>query len=111
MTTQPKYDFRSLAITNIGCDEARKIMDFFLHLTESKINVNISLQKNIMLLADLIYREPLPMVNYINGRGSEELFCKETGRRKALIGSSGATGTIWALRGYGCRALPFSSPL
>ena len=69
MTTHPKYDFRSLAITNIGCDEARKIMDFFLHMTESKINVNLSLQKNIMLLVDLIYREPMPMVNYINGMG------------------------------------------
>lgn len=54
MTTQPKYDFRSLAITNIGCDDARKIMDFFLHMTESKINANLSLQKNMLLLADLI---------------------------------------------------------
>lgn len=43
--------------------------------------------------------------------GAEELFCKEMGRRKALIGSSGAAGTIWALRGWGCQVLPFSSPL
>lgn len=69
MTTQPKYDFRSLAITNIGCDEARKIMDFFIHMLDRKINFKLSMQKNVMLLADLIYREPLPMVNYINGMG------------------------------------------
>ena len=69
MTTQPNYDFRSLAITSIGCDEARKIMDFFMHMTERKINVNLSLQKNMLLLADLIRREPMPMVNYINGMG------------------------------------------
>ena len=69
MTTQPKYDFRSLAITNIGLDEARKIMDFFIHMLDRKINFKMSMQKNVMLLADLIYREPLPMVNYINGMG------------------------------------------
>lgn len=38
MTTHPKYDFRSLAITNIGCDEARKIMDLFIHMLDRKIN-------------------------------------------------------------------------
>lgn len=69
MTSEPKYNFRSLAITSIGCDEARKIMDFFMHMTESKINVNLSLQKNMLLLADLIRREPMPMVDYINGQG------------------------------------------
>lgn len=69
MTTQPKYDFRSLAITNIGCDEARKIMDFFIHMLDRKINFKLSMQKNIMLLAHLIYIEPMPMVNYINGMG------------------------------------------
>ena len=61
MTTHPKYDFRSLAITNIGCDEARKIMDFFIHMLDRKINFKLSTQKNVMLLADLIYREPLPI--------------------------------------------------
>lgn len=44
-------------------------MDFFLHMTERKINVNLSLQKNMLLLADLIRREPMPMVDYINGQG------------------------------------------
>ena len=55
MTTHPKYDFRNLAITNIGCDEARKIMDFFIHMLDRKINFKLSMQKNVMLLADLIY--------------------------------------------------------
>lgn len=69
MSTENEYDFRSLAITNIGCDEARKIMDFFIHMLDRKINFKLSMQKNVMLLADLIYREPLPTVNYINGIG------------------------------------------
>jgi hypothetical protein len=69
MTTQPKYDFRNLAITNIGCDEARKIMDFFIHMLDRKINFKLSMQKNVMLLADLIRREPMPMVDHINGQG------------------------------------------
>jgi hypothetical protein len=69
MSTGNKYDFRDLAITNIGCDEARKIMDFFIHMLDRKINFKLSMQKNVMLLADLINREPLPMVNYINGMG------------------------------------------
>ena len=30
MSTENEYNFRNLAITNIGCDEARKIMDFFI---------------------------------------------------------------------------------
>lgn len=38
-------------------------------MTDSKINVNLSLQKNMLLLADLIRREPMPMVDYINGQG------------------------------------------
>jgi len=82
MTTQPKYDFRSLAITNIGCDEARKIMDFFIHMLDRKINFRISMQKNVMLLADLIYREPLPMVNYINGMGLRRIVLQGDGTKK-----------------------------
>lgn len=83
MSTESKYDFRSLAITNIGCDEARKIMDFFLHMTESKINVNLSLQKNMLLLADLIRRKPMPMVDYINGQGRlKRIMLRGTGTKK-----------------------------
>jgi hypothetical protein len=82
MTTQPKYDFRSLAITNIGCDEARKIMDFFIHMLDRKINFRLSMQKNVMLLADLIYREPLPMVNYINGMGLRRIVLQGDGTKK-----------------------------
>ena len=72
MTTHPKYDFRSLAITNIGCDEARKIMDFFIHMLDRKINFKLSTQKNVMLLADLIYREPLPRRIVLQGDGTKK---------------------------------------
>ena len=92
MTTHPKYDFRSLAITNIGCDEARKIMDFFIHMLDRKINFKLSTQKNVMLLA-------------------EELSCKETEQRRTRTSLFGATGSILTLRGRGITAPPFSSPL
>ena len=38
MTTQPKYDFRSLAITNIGWDEARLVTFGYLSVLLSTLN-------------------------------------------------------------------------